>query len=152
VQGLAIAIKVQYPVIAELFELAAQEGIPIYEPFTGARIGPFTVLSPSKTIYQHLIPQFRKTPSPNVDLLKERRIWLGDNANLGILTKLLEKAAQKVTNWVSEKWDFELLKEGGMTAPENESCTVLFGDRPLRTMPNIREKWFSVRFSGEVPQ
>ena len=88
VQGLADAIKVQYPAIAELFELAAQEGIPICEPFTGTRIGPFTVLSPSKTIYQHLIPQFRKTPTPNVDLLKERRIWLGENANPGILTRL----------------------------------------------------------------
>jgi glyoxylase-like metal-dependent hydrolase (beta-lactamase superfamily II) len=62
VEGLAKTIKAEYPVIVELFDLAAEKGIPVYEPFTGAKIGPFTVLSPNKATYQHLIPQFRKTP------------------------------------------------------------------------------------------
>ena len=75
-EGLAGAIKKEYPIIAELFEIAGQKGVPVYEPFEGNQIGPFTVLSPSRWAYQHLMPQFRKTPAPNVELLKQRKMWL----------------------------------------------------------------------------
>lgn len=127
-EGLSKTIKAEYPVIGELFSLAAEKGVPVYEPFTAAKIGPFTVLSPNKPTYQHLIPQFRKTPDPDVELLKQRDIWIGDGAKPGILATIFEKAVEKVTSWIPEKWDFELLKEGGITAAENESSTVLFGE------------------------
>jgi beta-lactamase superfamily II metal-dependent hydrolase len=126
--GLAKAIRSEYPVIVDLFDLAAKKGVPIYEPFAGTKIGPFTVLSPNKPTYEHLIPQFRKTPEPDVELLKQRGIWLGDGQKLGMFAALLEKAATTVASWIPEKWDIELLKEGGITAAENESSTVLFGD------------------------
>jgi len=58
--GLEAKIKSEYPVIAELMDLATQQGTAIYQPFAGNTIGPFTVLSPTVEIYQHLLPQFRK--------------------------------------------------------------------------------------------
>lgn len=127
-EGLTRKIKAEYPVISDLLDLAAEKEIPVYEPFVDDRIGPFTVLSPNRQTYLHLVPQFRKTPDPNVELLKLRGMWLGGGPKLGVLGALLEKAAEKVTNWIPEKWDVELLKEGGITAAENESSTVLFGD------------------------
>ena len=75
-EGLASAIKDEYPIIAELFEIANEKGVPVYEPFDGQTIGPFTVLSPARQTYQYLIPQFRRTPAPNVELLKQRNMWL----------------------------------------------------------------------------
>ena len=124
--GLAKTIRSEYPVISELFELAAENNVPIYEPFSGSKIGPFTVLTPNKATYQHLIPQFRKTPDPDVELLKQRGIWLG--AKKGIVAAILEKAFEKATSWIPDSWDYEALKEGGVTAAENESSVVLFGD------------------------
>lgn len=123
--GLAKAIKGSYPVIAELMDLAAAQGTAIHEPFTGARIGPFTVLSPNRVIYQHLVPQFRKTPDPNTELLKARGIWLG--APKGVVAAL-EALFGSLTSWVPESWWGERLKEGGVTAAENESSVVMVGD------------------------
>lgn len=126
VQGLAAAIKKEYPVVDELLTLAAQQNTPVYEPFAGDKIGAFTVLSPTKAVYQHLIPQFRKTPDPNTDLLKARQIWL--SAPKSTLGQLVSDVIAKAADWIAEHWDVELLKEGGVTAAENESSTVLYGD------------------------
>ena len=127
VQGLAAAIKKEYPIVNELIEVAQDRGIPIYEPFAGDQIGPFVVLSPTEEIYEHLIPQFRKTPEANADLLKKLGIWIGAQKQ-SPLAAIFEKAAAKITNWISEKWDVELLREGGVTAAENESSVVLYGN------------------------
>jgi hypothetical protein len=118
--GLASAIKREYPVIEELLNIAARKRISVVEPFAGSTIGPFRVLSPNKPTYQCLLPQFRKTPAPNVDVLKARQIWLGDVQKQSILAALAEKARTAVTNWIAESWDFELLREGGVTAAETK--------------------------------
>ncbi len=70
----------------ELHELATSRNIPQMEPFFGAQIGPFTVLSPTLPNYQALLPHFRCTPEPAIsppaqpqslgDYLK-RGIWSG---------------------------------------------------------------------------
>ena len=83
IDGLQQAIRAEYPVITELLQIAEDKGVPVAEPFTGAVIGPFRVLSPNMPTYQHLVPQFRKTPDPNVDLLKQKQIWLGDATGHG---------------------------------------------------------------------
>jgi beta-lactamase superfamily II metal-dependent hydrolase len=126
-QGLAAAIKREYPVVAELIDLAVQKQIPVFEPFAGEKIGPFTVLSPNRPTYQHLIPQFRRTPEPKKDLLEQREIWLGASKD-GVLSKLFTGLIEAAANWIPESWDVELLREGGITAAENESSTVLYGD------------------------
>lgn len=46
--SLIARLREDYPYIAELERIALQKGIPIYEPFQGARIGPFAVLAPSR--------------------------------------------------------------------------------------------------------
>lgn len=127
VAGLQGAIRDRYPVISELVELAEAQGTTIREPFAGEYIGPFLVLAPQRATYQHLIPQFRKTPDADVEYLKELNIWL-DRRKSGFLSGLLEKAEEFVENWVTESWYGERLKDGGVTAAENESSTVLLGD------------------------
>jgi beta-lactamase superfamily II metal-dependent hydrolase len=125
--GLAKAIRDRYPVVQELMELAAGQGAAILEPFAGEQIGPFTVLSPSREVYQHLIPQFRKTPDADTDYLREQGIWLGTPKG-GVWNALLEKAGEITESWVAESWYHERLKEGGVTAAENESSIVLLGE------------------------
>lgn len=121
--GLADKIREEYPIVKELIDLAAKQGTPVYEPFQGTTIGPFTVLSPSRHAYIRLVPQFRKTPDPDAEALKQENWWLGDVQQPGILGRLLEKALA----WIDESWDVELLKEGATTAAENETSTVLYG-------------------------
>ena len=125
--GLAKAIKKEYPVIAGLIDTAIANGTEVLEPFAGAHIGPFTVLSPRRATYQHLVPQFRKTPALNAELLKQRRIWLGEPQK-GFLRQMFESASDAAANLVPESWDRERLKSGGVTAAENESSTVLLGE------------------------
>lgn len=126
--GLANSIRREYPVIEELFELAAERGTAIYEPFAGQTIGPFTVLSPSYPNYLHLVPQFRKTPAPNMELLKARGIWLGapKGAFYGAAAAI-RSAFDALVSWIPESWAVERLQEGGITAAENETSTVMLG-------------------------
>lgn len=125
--GLAAAIRKEYPIVEELINLAFEKGVQVFEPFAGQAIGPFTVLSPHKAVYQHLVPQFRKTPDCDVDLLKERGIWLGDKPKDSI-ANLLKALAEAAANWIPEDWTGERLKEGAVTAAENESSTILYGN------------------------
>lgn len=120
--GLARAIKSEYSIVDELIQLAQSQGAKIYEPFQGARIGPFVVLTPAQIAYQHLVPQFRKTPEPNVDLLKQLGMWIEPR------TSILAQLFEKVVELIPESWDMETLREGGVTAAENESSVVLYGD------------------------
>lgn len=121
-EGLSKAIKSEYPIIDELISTAFANGVNVYEPFQGSTIGPFTVLSPTKYTYQHLLVQFRKTPEPDMDYLKSQNFWLEPRQSL--FAKLVEKAMK----YVGENWDIETLREGGVTAAENETSVVLFGD------------------------
>lgn len=122
VDGLARAIKKEYPIVEELIDLAYARGTRICEPFQGAQLGPFTVLSPSLNAYLHLVPQFRKTPDPDVDALKQQRMWIEPRKS--IFAILLEKASELVP----ETWEIETLREGGVTAAENETSVVLHGN------------------------
>ncbi len=124
--GLATSIRESYPVIEELMTLAAEQGTTIYEPFQGATIGPFTVLSPSRYAYLRLVPQFRKTPEVDLDAIRNDQMFLEGARKISVLDMLLEKAA-KAIEWIDEQWDIELLREGATTAAENESSTILFG-------------------------
>lgn len=120
-------IKERYPIIAELIDLAFAQGASVFEPFQGTQIGPFTVLSPSRQTYLRLVPQFRKTPEPNKELLEAEHMWTGAK-DQSVFRQLFEKAARAVTNWIGETWDVELLKDGATTAAENDSSTVLFAN------------------------
>ena len=126
-EDLAAAIKKEYDIISEIVDIALERNVQIHYPFQGSQIGPFTVLSPRRATYLHLLPQFEKTPEPDQELLESANIWIG-KAQEGLLTELLEKAVAKVSRWLPESWIIELLRDGGRTSASNESSVVLYGD------------------------
>lgn len=125
-ETLAAAIKKEYDIISELVDIALERKSNIHYPFQGSQIGPFTVLSPRRATYVHLLPQFEKTPEADQELLEAAQIWIG-KAPTGLLKELLEKAAAKVAKWLPESWVMERLRDGGQTSASNESSVILYG-------------------------
>lgn len=121
--GLEAAIRKEYSITKDLLALAAAQKTAVYVPFAGQQIGPFTVLSPTSWAYVRLVPQFRRTPAPDIDQLKRENMWLGEPKVPSFLGALVEKAI----SWNPEIWDYELLREGAITVAENETSTVLYG-------------------------
>lgn len=117
VDGLSAKLQEAYPHVMELMELAGRQGTSVYEPFQGAHIGPFKVLSPSRGMYNGLLPQFRDTPAHDSGLL----MALG--ALLGGVGRRIGRVIQRT---IIENWTTETLREGGTTAAENESSVVLY--------------------------
>lgn len=127
VDGLQKAILKEYDLIAEIVQLAIDKNIPVYFPFAGQQIGPFEILSPHKDVYTLLMPQFDRTPDPDQAAIEETGFWIG-KASPSAWGQLLEKAAAKVQKWITESWNNERLKDGGVTSASNESSVVLYGD------------------------
>jgi beta-lactamase superfamily II metal-dependent hydrolase len=123
--ALAAAIKKEYDILSDIVDLAQQNNVALSCPEQGARIGPFTVLSPRRANYVHLLPQFEKTPAPDQSQLEGLGIWMGKST---LLTKLLEKIKAKVENWTTETWSNEKLKDGGVTGASNESSVILYAN------------------------
>jgi glyoxylase-like metal-dependent hydrolase (beta-lactamase superfamily II) len=71
--GLERKIRGEYPVIGDLLDIAAERGIPAYEPFVGRKIGPFTVLSPTEQTYLLPIPM---KPSVCNGMIAPRDSWM----------------------------------------------------------------------------
>jgi beta-lactamase superfamily II metal-dependent hydrolase len=82
------------------------------------------VCSPSQCAYQHLLPQFDKTPEADQDAIEAARMWLGKES---LAQRLIEKARTAVAGWTTESWGNERLRDGGQTSASNESSVVLFG-------------------------
>jgi beta-lactamase superfamily II metal-dependent hydrolase len=124
-EGLRKAIKKEYDIISEIVDLGCAAKCKFYYPFAGNSIGPFRILSPSRYVYRYLLPQFDKTPKPDQEAIEAASMWLGKQSPL---TKFLEAVVAKAQKWVSEGWDSELLKDGGITSASNETSVVMFGD------------------------
>jgi hypothetical protein len=125
--SLTKAIRKDYDLIDELLHLAArQPGLTVAEPFAGASIGPFRVLSPYRQMYSLLLAQFDRTPAPDQAVIEAAGFWIGKQP--GLVASFLEKAAAKISEWVDEAWSLELLRDGGRTSASNESSVVLYGD------------------------
>jgi hypothetical protein len=127
-EGLAAAIRGEYDLLQEIVDLAASKRIPIYEPFVGSAVGPFQILSPHQGIYERLMPQFDRTPEPDQAMLETERCWIGTQLPSSLLAQLVEKAVAKIQKWVPETWEYERLKDGGITSASNESSVILYGD------------------------
>jgi beta-lactamase superfamily II metal-dependent hydrolase len=94
-----------------LENLALKKGIIIKEPYQGAMIGAFVVMSPNRNWYLHqLIPDFNRTPEKKM-------------ATDSYFARLSESI-----KGVFESLDFETLKEGGVTSSDNESSVVLYAE------------------------
>lgn len=101
-----------------LRDTAAAFGVPVFEPYAGATIGPFMVLSPDMDWYlNELLPGFRKTPAAKADEWSES----------GGLLEALKQITTADALSVKETWSLETLSEDGTTSAENESSVILYG-------------------------
>ncbi len=126
-EGLQAAIRKEYDVLSELVQLSAgARQIALQLPFAGANIGPFRVLSPHEEVYPALLAQFDRTPDPDQKAIEGTGWWIGKQP--GVIARMIERAKAKVQTWVTESWDKELLRDGGITSASNESSVVLYGD------------------------
>lgn len=119
VENLRTHLRRQYPKIGELADLVRAKGGTCSYPFQGAQIGPFIVLSPSQRFYEGLLPQFRDTPTQDIDFL----------ASLGhLISGVGRRVSSAIRYTLGETWFREQLREGGMTSAENESSVVLYAN------------------------
>ncbi|SDG21878.1 hypothetical protein [Thalassobaculum litoreum] len=117
-ENLQLALRQAFPNVTQLIELAVAQGTKLNAPFQGRQIGLFTVMSPTRSMYDGLLPQFRATPTPDRELLATLGHWLkGIGKRVATATEML----------VPEDWHTETLKDGGTTSAENESSVVLYG-------------------------
>lgn len=122
--GLQQRIRGDYAILSEIVQLAEGAGTTINDPYQGAQIGPFTVLSPSRWAYQRLVPQFDKTPDPDQEAIEAERMWIG---KASLASRLMEQARTAVQSWTTETWEAERLRDGGVTSASNESSVILYG-------------------------
>jgi beta-lactamase superfamily II metal-dependent hydrolase len=121
---LAKKIRSEYSVLDELVEIANRHGIPIWLPFQGSSIGPFTVLSPSLGHYINLLPQFDRTPDADTAAIRRTGRWIGKES---LLSRIFAGIVTKATQWIPDWWDFEQLRNGGTTSATNETSIILYG-------------------------
>ena len=95
-----------------LEKIATDRGVKIFQPFSGCKIGEFTVLSPTECLYKELIPEFDKSP---------------EQKEVSALAKAIEMAATAVKK-VLESWNVETLSEEYGTSAENESSVILYAN------------------------
>lgn len=122
--GLRTAVKREYDIISEIVDLARSADCELHFPFQGECIGPFLVCSPSRGVYNYLLPQFEKTPAPDQAAIQAANMWLGKE---NPLHNLFEAEKARLQSWTTETWDTERLKDDGITSASNESSVVLFG-------------------------
>jgi beta-lactamase superfamily II metal-dependent hydrolase len=125
VQSLERRLWSDFDLISDIYETAISRGMTVQQPFAGAKIGPFAVLSPSKDFYEMLVPQIDRAPEADQSLLEAEGIWIGKSPRVN---KAMDSRSPKGDKWVSESWESERLKEGGVTSAPNESSVVLYGD------------------------
>jgi len=98
-----------------LEKLATARGIPVYEPFAGANIGPFVVLSPGHDWYMDaLLPAFGAQPgnSPKSAALPFAKF---------------REFVHSLDHW-TRRYPRERLRPDAATTAENESSAVLYGE------------------------
>ena len=123
VENLVRELKEVYPNIAALEEIAESKGIPIYEPFQGAKIEEFIVLAPTKERYLDLVVESEKTP----EAAKE-----GLQSLFAKFSHIIEKTLYLMkADWGEETFSSE------ETSHENEMSVIqyanLCGDKILLT-------------------
>lgn len=118
VDNLRRRLKQVYPNLAALEEIAIEKGIPIYEPFQGASIGAFTVLSPTKSRYLDLIVESERTPE-SVEEAEETAVTT--------LGRFVEKVAAKAVYYLRAAWGEEIFSPEE-TSSENEMSVIQFAN------------------------
>jgi beta-lactamase superfamily II metal-dependent hydrolase len=112
VDGLAARLKLLYPNILALEELANARGVPIYEAFQGTHIGAFTVMAPSRASYLNLVVASEKTPDEA-------------QASSSDASSILMRALEATVNFVRGAWGEEVFSNGE-TSAENAMSVVQY--------------------------
>ena len=111
-------LRTKYSSIADIEDLAEEQGAEVYEAFQGALIeSSIRILSPSKDFYLQLLVESEKTP------LKEQAAY----SRLGGAFIRIAKYAKKYVLSLLETWTNEMLREDVETSAENETSVVLRG-------------------------
>jgi beta-lactamase superfamily II metal-dependent hydrolase len=107
-------LRDEYSILEEIEMLARQQTTPIHQPFQGRKIGDFTVLGPSPTLYSLCMANFDRTPDPHPSV-----------AAPSFMEQLATLAKRKL-----EDWDCETLRDPDPAdfRAENESSVVLWGN------------------------
>jgi len=105
-------LRALYANLVELETIALRKGIDIREPFQGAKIGIFEVLSPTHEHFARCILASEKTPESDVTI-----------SDKGIL----ERAIAKLANKIKAAWGVEVFPEDE-TSAENEMSVVQYAE------------------------
>lgn len=109
------ALKAKYPTIAEIEEIALENGIPIYKAFQGTIIEEkLNVLSPSEAFYKRLLIESCKPSEP-------------DNESARLFKHIYSNILAR-SKGALEKWGIETLRENEPTSPNNNMSVVLLGN------------------------
>jgi len=102
-------IKNAYNFAKEISEMANEKKIKIEHPFSGKTYDEvLTIISPSKSYYESLLPNFSRTPEAKEKTLAERTY----------------SKIEKAINWINETLTFETLDEEGEISSENMSSII----------------------------
>jgi hypothetical protein len=118
IPSLIARLKEDYPNIAALEEIALERKIPIKEPFQGASIGEFRVLSPGFEQYLDLVVASEKTPDA---VSQDTGLWSG--FDFGKAAQLFES----VKSLVRAAWGEEVFSDQ-LPSSENEMSVVQYAD------------------------
>jgi beta-lactamase superfamily II metal-dependent hydrolase len=112
VENLKKKFKEVYSNIAALEDIASEKNITIKEPWQGARIGSFTVLSPTKKFYFRMLLDSDKTPD-----VKQ---------NFTSIESFAHTFKEKI-KYIFSNWGMEIFPEEG-TSCENEMSIVQYAE------------------------
>lgn len=106
-------LRKSYRYLAELEDMAKARNIPIYSPFQGARIGGFTVLTPTRHRYLDLVLTSAKTPE------------VTEESILSTAGRFLTDVAKMAATFIRAAWGTEVFPSDG-TSNENEMSVIQF--------------------------
>jgi len=96
-----------------LYQLAEKKNIPIEEPFTKVtdETGNIQVIGPTHEYYNELIVDFSRMPEVKSESTQQT---------------FLDKAKEKVLDWISDKWNIDLITDDGeTTSSQNHSSAIV---------------------------
>lgn len=99
----------------QLHQLAIEKGIPIEEPFTGLLddTGRIQVVGPTYEYYNELLVEFSGMPEPALESASAEMSFF-------------EKAKEKVMEWISDRWNIDLISDDGeTTSAQNHSSAII---------------------------
>ena len=113
VENLKTRLKEIYPNIAALEEIANERGIPIREPFQGAKIGHFSVMAPTRARYLDLVVESEKTPESK------------DEGAVATFAEDVIGVLKKAAAFIRSAWGEEIFSPEE-TSAENEMSVVQY--------------------------